>query len=211
MKAVLILFLGLFIGTKAHGETDITKIWGGSGRPGAAYHIGVFKIAGGYSIGELYDVKPIAQLQGYERGEGGWGEIDIGVVAQVHFGYARSADKAAVANFNGTMREARVHYDKLQYGLKLVLPIAYVSPYIGGGFMNGRMTVTDLSGVSDKEHSMYWGRYYHGGLEILFSPFVGLRLEYQNDTIKTRKFQIFGNTAVNVEQHIGKAGLMLYF
>lgn len=214
MRIILIL-LAIFTASSAFAGAEspiINALFVMNGMKSAPHQMGILRLSGGMLQTEMYDVRPTATVKEYKVAKGPWGEIDFGAILMMHFGFAQITDADTQVDYNGGgLRAGKISFDRYRYGLKFLLPIKYINPFIGGGIMSGHMTVRDTTVDGQKEHSRMYGAYWNAGIDILFSPVVGLRLAYTKDRLKTHKFKNLGNTAIELDEHIGQAGLLFYF
>ena len=185
---------------------------GGDGGKGGKRHVyGVMRFTAGY-IESHIDTFGTSMIKDYDKAQGGFGEIDLGVLIMLHFGYSVVKDNVSTANFNNAgFKDSEVSLTKYQWGGKLVLPVPWVNPWIGGGILQGSVKLRDETGSAKSSNENMRGYYWHTGVDLLLLPYMGIRLAYQQDTVKTNKYDALGQDEIKIDQGTGQAGLMLYF
>lgn len=177
---------------------------------GAPYVGGIFKIAGGYIVTKPDDNLPSA-IQDFDEATGFFTQFDMGAGLNFHFGYARVTDDEAQANIGGGgLRNTEYQQTRYQYGLKVILPVRYVNPYVGAGYITGTLKMTDKTTNTRYDETLY-GAYWHAGLDILFSPHIGLRLGYQEDNFAERVVNAISDTKIDLGESSYFGGLLFYY
>lgn len=87
-------------------------------------------------------------------------------------------------------------------GAKYILPLPFFDFYLGAGFLFGNAT------LGDKERSAL-GLFGQGGFHFLFNKVIGIKIEYQNNTVETSRFGNLEDKRLKFSQGLFTVGLVI--
>jgi hypothetical protein len=197
MNMRVLLFLTLF-GTLAQAESKTANV-----TLGDMFKVLVQRrVAIAYSEGDLVGLNS-SNISRLPRIKSFSAETDVFTPLSLHLGFSESYTQEAEMSFDGgAPTRGEIYLTTAQLGLKLFLPLGFLQPWAGAGYIGGTGAFTNprtrgndsYLAAFEKETSSVWGTYWHAGLDINFIWNLGIRGFFQEDAIKTGRYSNLQNS-----------------